>query len=274
MIVRRVNPQVGAGDTEVGSRILYPDVETKMRRGRRNAANFSANFLESAIGSENQTIKCITRPDITDDRPGAKFPSVRHPNTDGTFAALQYLSDLSINHNLAAAPFDHRGDRFRNPARATDRVAGTFKVMIGDNRMQSEAALPGWKPIIAPLCGEHPDQFIVASEPSEHFGGRTIRPTEKRRTHQAPQQVRDRTRDRFFREEWLSRPMYGLYRSDVTIDGSRFLRKIFFHASAEAFDTAHEFVVAVTDDKALVNIGHRCPFELAIGNLVERTAPH
>src|SRR5260370_33541310 len=108
MIVRRVNPQVGAGDTDVGSRIFYPDVETKMRRGRRNAANFSANFLESAIGSENQTIKCIARPGITDDRPRAKFSSVRHTYTDGSFIVLQYLSDLSINDNLAAAPFNCR----------------------------------------------------------------------------------------------------------------------------------------------------------------------
>ena len=60
--------------------------------------------------------------------------------------------------------------------------------------------------------------------------------------------------------------MQGL---DVLVNSDGFAGKVIVHPIAKSVHAAHEFVFLVADNKTVIDIRHRLPLQLAVGDLVK-----
>ncbi len=97
-------------------------------------------------------------------------------------------------------------------------------------------------------------------------------PAQEGRAQETSSETGGWTRNRFFREIETAGFLGRLYGGKIAIDGARFGGEVTFQACAEALQTGWKFEAAAAHNDAIVDIGHRRPFELAAGKVVERGA--
>ena len=100
----------------------------------------------------------------------------------------QHLLDARVGEHLAARRADARQDRVGDAPRAADRVEAAVQVVLRDQRLDHERRALRRQPQVAPLAGQHRDQFRVVGQLRQHLPGRAV---EARRQPAAEQRAGD-----------------------------------------------------------------------------------
>src|SRR5208282_4015612 len=83
------------------------------------------------------------------------YRTVGHLHAYRTAVLDDDLGHLGVDKYFAAGRLDQRCDGLSDPARSADRIVRAVEVMVGDQRVDGEAALRGRESEITPLSGEH-----------------------------------------------------------------------------------------------------------------------
>lgn len=162
-----------------------------MAQRRWNALDLLA-FLVAAVRAFRQQLRVgVPCARVAQNGTCAQFASVGHAHADGAIAGVhQNAFDFGAHQDLAASAFDHRLDRRRDPRRSAYRIISALQIVLHHHGVYTEAALRGRQPIIAPLAGEHAEQFAVARNLAQNFRGGTRSVLQKLAPHPATRDTR------------------------------------------------------------------------------------
>ena len=140
--------------------------------------------------------------------------------------------------------------------------------------MHEKARLSRRQAVVAPLSGQHRDQFLIRSQRFQHlpcgleanarhqqFAGAGVQTTDGSRHCLAGKELRRLTAD-------LSDQL------DIALDGLRLAREMSDKFSREFAPPGAKVIHALADHHAVVNRIHRRPVKLAVGDDVKDPAQH
>ena len=204
---------------------------------------------------------------------GAQLAPVRHTHSGGLIPVQNHLRHVGADDNVTAMVLNQRRDRIRDSRCASDGITGAAEIVRRDDRMHAEAALRGRESVIAPLPGEHANQFAIVRDARENVRSGAACPAEKSPAHQAASQPRRGTRNRFLREVRAGGLRGSEHGRDVAVDRRGIARKVLLHVVAEVVEARDEIVATIGEHHAVIHIRHARPGELPIGHVIKH-APH
>jgi hypothetical protein len=179
------------------------------------------------------------------------------------------LLDVGADSYFSAVAFDQRRDAFSDASRASDGIAGAVEIVAGDEGVNSETALRGRQAVVAPLGGEDRDELLISSEAVQNIEGGLRSPAKERSAHETACQPCGNPGNGLFGEVESAGFLSGLHGSQITVDGGGFGREIVLQASAKPLQAGGKFKRPAAHQDAVVNVGHRRPFKLPVGEVVE-----
>ena len=200
--------------------------------------------------------------------------TVRHAHAAHLAVAQQHFIDARVREHFAACGTDAGQDRFADAPRAAHGVEAAVHVMPRDQRLHHERRSLRRQPQVAPLAGQHRDQFRVGGQLRENFPGRALESAGQATPEDRPCQRGSPRRQRSIQRERAHAARDLAQQFEVAIDCSGLARKVREQVVAK-FGAARDRIVGpVTDEEAIVVRVHGRPRDLALRQEIHEPARH
>ena len=177
-----------------------------------------------------------------------------------------------IGEHLAAGCAYHRDDAVGDAPGAAHGIVAAVEIVLRHHRVHHERSVARHHAVVAPLAGEHADEFLVAREPFEHRAHRLEAGLGDHQRAQGVIGLGGESRHRLAGKEFLRRARHAIDQFEIGVYRLRLVRKLALERRGEIVPTGDEIDDARADDDAVVHRVHRRPFQLPVGDHVEDAA--
>ena len=164
VVAARIDPVVGLRQAEFLRRALEADVDAEVADARLDGREQPVVAVYAARLLREQVRESVHRASVRDHAVRQHLAAVRHAHAAHCAHAAgtqQYFLDTCVGEDLTARRADARQDRLRNARRAAHRIEAAVQVVPCHQRLHHERRALRRQAQVAPLAGQHRDQFGV-----------------------------------------------------------------------------------------------------------------
>ena len=184
----------------------------------------------------------------------------------------QHFLDARVGEDLAARGADAREDGFRDAPRAAYGIEAAMQVVFRDQRLHHPRGSLRWQAEVAPLAGEHGDEFRVRGDFGEHLPGRAAEAAGQAAAEIGARDCGGPGRQRAAEREGPHAARHFAQQFEVAVDRGGFAREVAHDVVAERLASRDRVVGPVADEEPVVMSVHRRPVEVALRQEVHHAA--